>query len=68
MTTNKRYKLVGEGDDSIDAWSSPISDYKVLLKACTISEEAGIDFPIKELISYIRMSGFSIKNISFIKD
>lgn len=61
MTSKKRYKLVGEGDDSIDGWSAPISDYKVLLKACHISEEAGIDFPIKELVSYIKKSGYAIK-------
>ena len=61
MTSKKRYRLVGEGDDWIQDWDTPISEYKVLLKACNVSEEAGIDFPIKELISYIKKSGFSIK-------
>jgi hypothetical protein len=61
MKKKKRYRLVGEGDDSIDGWSAPISDYKVLLKACNISEEAGIDFPIKKLISYLKKSGYAIK-------
>ncbi len=61
MKKKKRYRLVGEGDDSIDGWSAPISDYKVLLKACNISEEAGIDFPIKKLISYLKKRGYAIK-------
>jgi hypothetical protein len=61
MTSKKRYRLVGEGDDWIHDWYTPISDYKVLLNAYSTSKEAKVTFPIKELISYIRKSGFSIK-------
>lgn len=61
MKNKKRYKLVGEGDDSIDGWNAPISDYQVLINAVNVCEEADVDFPIRELILYIRKSGFSIK-------
>lgn len=61
MTSKKRYKLVGEGDDWIHDWNTPISDYKVLLNAYSTSKEAKVTFPIKELITYIKKSGFSIK-------
>ena len=43
-----QYRLVGEGDDRIHDWNTPISDYKVLLNAYSTSEEAKVAEEAKE--------------------
>lgn len=44
-----RLRLVGEGDDQIRDWNSPISDYYNIVSICDQCSEFGYDFPLVEL-------------------
>jgi hypothetical protein len=49
--TSIKYRVVGQGDDVISEWLSPLADYYSLTIALDYCEQVGVDFPIKKLIS-----------------
>ena len=59
--TSKKHRVVGQGDDVISEWLSPLADYHSLTIALDYCEQVGVDFPIKELISTLIKSGLNIK-------
>lgn len=57
----KKHRVVGQGDDVISEWLSPLADYHSLTIALDYCEQVGVNFPIKELISTLIKSGLNIK-------
>ena len=62
VNTSKKYRIVGQGDDVICDWHTPISDYHTLINALAHCEEIGVEFPIQELIFYLIQRGYGVKD------
>jgi hypothetical protein len=57
----KRYKNIGEGDNQIDDWGAPISDYPTILSSLVECESANIKFPEEALFKYLKSCDFKFK-------
>jgi DNA-dependent RNA polymerase auxiliary subunit epsilon len=62
VDTSKKYKIVGQGDDVINDWHTPLADYHLLINALAYCEETGVEFPIRELISFLIQRGYGVKD------
>jgi hypothetical protein len=62
VDTSKKYKIVGQGDDVINDWHTPLADYHLLINALAHCEEIGVEFPIQELISLLTQRGYGVKD------
>ena len=51
---NKRYKILGEGDDLVENWESPISEYPIILEVINYCEENEIIFPESLLFEFLK--------------
>lgn len=60
----KRMRLVGEGDDQISDWVSPISDYHRILDVSDLCAESDEAFPLSELNNALKKFGKPYKTIS----
>lgn len=56
-----KFRVVGEGDDAISNWHSPLAEYHSLTVALDYCEQANVEFPIKNLISTLINLGFNFK-------
>jgi hypothetical protein len=61
IKTSKKHRIVGLGDDVIDDWRSPLADYNLLINSLAHCDEVGIDFPIKDLTTFLIKRGFDLK-------
>ena len=62
VNTTKKYRIVGQGDDVINDWHTPLADYHLLINALAHCEEIGVEFPIRELISFLIQRGYGVKD------
>ena len=59
--TTARMRLVGEGDDQILSWNSPVGDYHNVISICDRCREFGFSFPILELQGELKDHGVPLK-------
>lgn len=59
--TKSRMRLVGEGDDSIREWQSPIGDYLNVVSICDWLNEFDFDFSFSDLEIALRDAGWNNK-------